>query len=1017
MIYTITLSGSLLEQQQQLTVLNEQTSGLSSVDLPPAASQTLENVMNSALGEAIRERLRTFGITVPEEAVTFRVPPPEPGFTEAEIVIVNANGESEPIPYKYIDLCDVAIPPSETTLPEPDDDDLIDAYRVCEEKLQDLFCSDVTTTTGSGGSGDDTPDPVIRTFQIDEQENYYFGDIINISFTISGSGIYYLTYINEQSETISIQSGSFNSVDFTRQIEFAIPESESESVPFEFGLQAGTATDFKELTATKSVTQTTGVPEDVDVADAKKEIYVYNGIINRDQTAEFYAQNYSEQLRGQFFEADQVREEAGSFWIKKEDGNSIVFAKNLSYDYEIFRITSEKKVQYDTTRRTFGYVKDSIEYYPGVSTPLPPGASLAQQLEQTEQNLPPPIDLPSTGTIRDIVYDYQKPYTKKEFEKTNKLYNSRLIEIEPEYNFYLGRYEEIHKDLDETLLPNMYFIQLNYDFLEKESSEFTLDPDIKRLIALDSTLADEEPFAEINYYDYFARQYKSHRQDQVITGLRTDNTKNILIPYSSLPTLENYSKTSELYPMGVNVKFDTPIRSFLSPLMKRTVLGQNVFNQVVQKFKNNEDVFTLDFVKQELDGEEASLTSYRNRAIDATEFFELNETIEEDFSYFGNYSDYKKLATPNLLTRYGERAAFVYTLNDFIRRNTRTYQDIIDGKKCYTETVFYRIAKYRSNELIQNIWIPNDPDKKYLRYFDTQVKYDTEYTYRIFSYDFVIANEYRKVISQSTRRKLVLQNFVKLYFIENIYDEINVKIADLPPDIPQIQIHPFQQIDNKVFFWFNNGGDTRKQKEILIRDEDEELFQKARMSQDLEENDLIKFGSDDTINKYQIFRMTRKPERYEDFREASFFEVETKNSATSYIENIKPNTKYYYIFRAVDNHGQLSNPTDVHEIEMINESGTIYLMKRTWNFQKEEPKETTAPLKRYLMIKPSELQSSISALQDNYGSKEELMRDITLGTGEGKMWNKKYKLRLVSKNTKKVYDLNFKFTTNKQIIE
>ena len=44
---------------------------------------------------------------------------------------------------------------------------------------------------------------------------------------------------------------------------------------------------------------------------------------------------------------------------------------------------------------------------------------------------------------------------------------------------------------------------------------------------------------------------------------------------------------------------------------------------------------------------------------------------------------------------------------------------------------------------------------------------------------------------------------------------------------------------------------------------------------------------------------------------------------------VVPNTKYYYCFRAVDIHDNISNPTDLFEVEMFKEDEVIFL-----NFQR-----------------------------------------------------------------------------------
>jgi len=145
--------------------------------------------------------------------------------------------------------------------------------------------------------------------------------------------------------------------------------------------------------------------------------------------------------------------------------------------------------------------------------------------------------------------------------------------------------------------------------------------------------------------------------------------------------------------------------------------------------------------------------------------------------------------------------------------------------------------------------------------------------------------------------------------------------------------------------------------------------------------------------------------------------INRRSNSASFIDKIKPNIKYYYTFRCVDIHGQISNPSEVYEVEIVNESGAIYSNIVPYEFPKEEQGETTKKFKRFLMIKPNALQSYMDIDEEIQNYKDYERMGIKLGIKDDSIIDKKYKMRIVSKNSDKVYDINFSFGKIVKIIE
>jgi hypothetical protein len=113
--------------------------------------------------------------------------------------------------------------------------------------------------------------------------------------------------------------------------------------------------------------------------------------------------------------------------------------------------------------------------------------------------------------------------------------------------------------------------------------------------------------------------------------------------------------------------------------------------------------------------------------------------------------------------------SFVETIKDFFEAGTGSIGSIEDfmnqaSNPKLHQTLAFRIQKIggpptgdsNTQNTIQNIWIYNDQIGGLRTYFDSQVKYDTNYTYKIFKYDIVMGTKYQ-LTNISTTRQIDIQ--------------------------------------------------------------------------------------------------------------------------------------------------------------------------------------------------------------------------------------------------------------------
>ena len=379
-------------------------------------------------------------------------------------------------------------------------------------------------------------------------------------------------------------------------------------------------------------------------------------------------------------------------------------------------------------------------------------------------------------------------------------------------------------------------------------------------------------------------------------------------------------------------------------------------------------------------------------------------------------------------------------LRNVYKKHHRTYQDLMDGKPAYYETIAYKIEKYEKNpgdapELytpVQSFIVPNTSELDVFKYIDTQVRYgDTKvYKYKVNAIKIVFGCSYRytfndeadgyQIVDASTpdavldanntqditatpyqetgepqqyRAEAGVEIYPSIVMMEDLYFQTpDIIISDNPPVSPDVNIVPYRAVNDKVLILLNNMIDSHRLPPIKILDADDAKFGFNAASQ-LSPDGKILFSSDDAIKKYEIFRTDKKPYSYEDFERL------TQTSNTYYVDNIKPNKRYYYTFRSIDDHGHISNPTAVFAVELVDDQGAVRPMIRIFNFEQPKHSQAIKECQKYLMIKPS-------LEQVYYDGKKDLDH---MFNNKDDTTKRKFKIRLTSKSTGRKIDFNVAF--------
>jgi len=197
-----------------------------------------------------------------------------------------------------------------------------------------------------------------------------------------------------------------------------------------------------------------------------------------------------------------------------------------------------------------------------------------------------------------------------------------------------------------------------------------------------------------------------------------------------------------------------------------------------------------------------------------------------------------------------------------------------------------------------------------------------------------------------------------------------------------------------------------------------------RKARNLDKTEPIVYKSDDYPSYFEVYRIDEPPTSYRSFvgnqRAALKTDIsdKTKQKAASiaYVEQIAPNTKYYYMFRSVDVHGKIGYPSPVYEVEMLNDKGAFYPIVKIHEINPRSPRVTKKSGRRFIQIVPNIGQTLINESKsgfENYTSAKDFTGELTYGFKAESIWDKKFKVRLTSRKTGKKIDLNLQFRTKR----
>ena len=616
---------------------------------------------------------------------------------------------------------------------------------------------------------------------------------------------------------------------------------------------------------------------------------------------------------------------------------------------------------------------------------------------QTTQEIKEEIDI--NNNFYYLVLSHDRPYVQTIDSSARQPFS---VTTKNNYRFYDKKYELSNNNVPTPVLPNYYIIKednfsrtqgggLEYINSEIASYNNTVVPSKKQLI---------EEFSSIPF-------------DSDVSSYISTKMENVLFPSTKVVNYSEYNEDysfQEIFPYSILLEFDTDTMGYIANQIKESSLTDSFLAHIFDMEQQAEKrLFTI----------KGNNSPLRKR--EEVEIIELDTLIEKAIE--DTYPEFDNLCYLNDIDSQIEPASFLQNEEQFHNENTLSFENMIDGLSCYSETLFYKVDKYeldqQGEEKVQSFYLSNTDEISKVSIVDTQVKYGKKYRYEIFSYKYAIANSYSYEYDED---KFSTNNKPTPVIVKMLFASAEEVVLDKPAAPPEVDIISYKDNSEQISFFFNPSTLQYKMKEVSFTQEERERYSLIRDSQNISEDELITFGGDDKIEKYHIYRIEKQPSSYEDFIDSLYaISLTEKGCVTAeYLDmGIEPNKEYYYIFRAVDIHNNISPPTAVWKIELVNEDGTVFLYSKTVPFKENKFQKEEKSVKKYIHIKPSLIQSLLD--QETIQPEEEegaldILPRAVLGTGdlEETVWNKRFKMRIKSKSTNRSIDVKFKFTSEKE---
>ena len=580
------------------------------------------------------------------------------------------------------------------------------------------------------------------------------------------------------------------------------------------------------------------------------------------------------------------------------------------------------------------------------------------------------------------------------------------------YNFYSGNYEALlsESSTDINVLPSISTLvndpQLGTRTYE-ENVVLTLGANIPDDYA-EALFLGTNKQAIKEYFDIYSKVYRND-SSKLARNLISTFPRDVKVDSTKLSRIKNFKYVP--FPFYVDFNFTNLANSkddFVHAISEIGGVRYDLEQYLISNKDNHSNKF---FIKNNEATEEVEIKLY-----DLKQW--LQSGLDGQLDIIGTNDPRDLPRSLNTLAPVEYTNTIKY-IKDNLKNKKRNYVDFLN-KASPTELIAYKIEKrqykYNSTDVLQTFWLYPSSEES-IKYIDTQIKYGVDYYYTVSAYALVAGNEYSysgydyktntKQKDQDIKNgnfKIKIKNNISYKILEIPISRFHGSVHESPPTKPQLKISKYGQ---NIKLELLDSEQDSLEKFNFIENKEFSLFEKIKESQDNYEKDKIYSKLSDEL-QLQIYKTINKPIDHLSFQ-GKLYKTLNINNINSFTDGLTENVKYYYLFRYLNSHGTPSNVSQIYEIELKDEDGYSYLDVNMVDLEKQPARIQEKNLKRYLLVRPSIIQTRMTT-----GEQIITSQDINLGPDRQSAWQKSFILRIKSKKTNRIIELNIKPIINRQ---